>query len=146
MDTQSERLLAAWLRLSGIINNQRLVKGLSFNQALVCGLLARAQGEGRSLTAKELCRETRILKSQMNTIVRSLERAGYLQGQPSVQDRRQVELRLLPEGMAAYQASHRRSLAMVDRLIASLGREQAELLIPMLRQAADIFDCVQQEV
>ncbi len=62
MDTTSEELLAVWLRLSNSINNQRLVTGLSFHQAQVCGLLVRAQEEGRSLTAKELCRRTRILK------------------------------------------------------------------------------------
>ena len=43
MDTISEELLSAWLRLSSVINNQRLVTGLSFNHALVCNLLARAR-------------------------------------------------------------------------------------------------------
>ena len=72
MDAISEELLSAWLRLSNVINNQRLVEGQSFNQAQVCGLLARAQEKGRSLTAGDLCRETRILKSQMNAILSSL--------------------------------------------------------------------------
>ena len=68
----NEELLSVWLRLSGVINNQRLVTGLSFNEALVCNLLVRAARTGGSLTASELCAETRILKSQMNAILLSL--------------------------------------------------------------------------
>ena len=55
MDAISEELLSAWLRLSNVINNQRLVEGQSFNQAQVCGLLARAQEKGRSLTGMTRC-------------------------------------------------------------------------------------------
>ena len=38
-----EELLSAWLQLTSVINNQRLVDrqaGLSFNEAMICGLLA----------------------------------------------------------------------------------------------------------
>ena len=96
MDAISEELLSAWLRLSNVINNQRLVEGQSFNQAQVCGLLARAQEKGRSLTAGDLCRETRILKSQMNAILSSLEREGVISRRRDEQDRRRVEIALLP--------------------------------------------------
>ncbi len=140
MDTTSEELLAVWLRLSNSINNQRLVTGLSFHQAQVCGLLVRAQEEGRSLTAKELCRRTRILKSQMNAILGSLERQGYLQRRTDPRDRRQAELLLLPAGLAAYQDSHRRVLELVDQLVASMGRRQVRDMIPLLRRTADTFD------
>ena len=37
-----EELLAAWLRLGSIIDNQRLVSELPFNEAMVCGLILRA--------------------------------------------------------------------------------------------------------
>ena len=83
-----EELLSVWLRLTSVIDNQRLAaahtspsgKGpLPFNEAVVCGLLARAQGTGSVLTASDLCRHTRILKSQMNAILRSLEDKGAVE-------------------------------------------------------------------
>ena len=64
MEALSEELLTAWLRLTGAINNQRLVDGLSFNEAVVCGLLEREGRRGGFLTASELCAKTGILKSQ----------------------------------------------------------------------------------
>ena len=149
-----EELLAAWLRLTSVIDNQRLAAAhtaprgqpsLPFNEAVVCGLLDKAQAAGRRLTASDLCRQTRILKSQMNAILRSLEHKGVISRQQSQTDRRQVELELLPEGTALYREGHRQVRALADRLITEMGREQVETLIPLLRQAANIFDTIQQE-
>ena len=136
----NEELLTVWLRLTSIIDNQRLVSGLPFNEAVVCNLLAKAQQEGSCLTASDLCAHTRILKSQMNAILVSLERKGVIARQRSQQDRRQVELRLLPEGLDSYRAAHGRVLSMVDRLIDEMGEDSVRTLLPLLRQAADIFD------
>lgn len=145
----NEELLSAWLELTSVIDNQRLGSdrqgALPFNEAVVCSLLAGAQREGRSLTASELCARTRILKSQMNAILGSLERKGIISRQRSHSDRRQVELRLMPEGFARYESTHRRVLGMVDRLIARMGEEKVRSLLPLLRQAAEIFDQIQQE-
>ena len=142
----SEELLSAWLRLGAVIDNQRLVSDLPFNEAMVCGLLLRAQEQDRALTASDLCAQTRILKSQMNAILNSLERKGFLQRRRSQSDLRRMELSLLPGGIERYRESHRQTLALVDRLIASLGQEAIETLVPLLLQAADSFDRILKEV
>ena len=143
-----EELLEVWLRLTSVIDNQRLAashgaageEALSFNEAMVCGLLARAQEDGGCLTASDLCCRTRILKSQMNAILRSLERKGFVSRQRSRQDRRQIELRLLPEGAGPYRECHRRSVAIVRGLIDRLGEQEARSLLILLRRTVDIFD------
>lgn len=54
----NEELLSVWLRLSGVINNQRLVTGLSFNEALVCNLLVRAARTRRQpYRQRTVCRD-----------------------------------------------------------------------------------------
>ena len=138
----NEELLEAWLRLSCVIDNQRLAAGFPFNEALVCGLLS----QGGCRTASELCARTRILKSQMNAILRSLESQGVIARQRSQTDRRQVELRLLPAGLERYRASHRQALDTVDRLISGMGEDAARQLLPLLRRAADAFDTMQKEI
>lgn len=142
----NEKLLSTWLRLGAVIDNQRLVSQLPFNEAMVCGLLLRAQEEGRSLTASDLCAQTRILKSQMNAILQSLEKKGFLRRQRSQSDLRRVELSLLPDGVTCYRESHRQTLALVDRLIAAVGQDTIETLIPLLLQVADNFDQILKEV
>ena len=138
----NEELLEAWLRLSCVIDNQRLAADFPFNEALVCGLLS----QGGCRTASELCARTRILKSQMNAILRSLERKGILSRRRSEGDRRRIELELLPEGMARYQEGHQRIQRLASRLISEMGEENILTLLPLLRQAADSFDAMQQEV
>ena len=136
----NEELLAAWLQLTNTIDNQRLTAGLPFNEALVCGLLS-----GGCRTASDLCAETHILKSQMTAIIHSLEAKGILRRQRSQQDRRRIELHLLPEGTARYADGHRQALALVDRLIEAMGEEKVHTLLPLLRQVIEIFDDIQQE-
>ena len=136
----NDELLSVWLQLTNVIDNERLVEGMPFNEALVCGLLS-----GGCRTASELCAETRILKSQMNAILSSLEHKGIISRQRSLSDRRRVELRLMPAGFERYEAAHRRVLDMVDRLIIRMGEERVRSLLPLLRQAAEIFDQIQQE-
>ena len=101
----NDELLSVWLQLTNVIDNERLVEGMPFNEALVCGLLS-----GGCRTASELCAETRILKSQMNAILRSLEGKGVIARERSQTDRRCIELRLLPEGCSRYADGHRRAL------------------------------------
>lgn len=137
----NDELLSVWLQLTNVIDNERLVEGMPFNEALVCGLLS-----GGCRTASELCAETRILKSQMNAILRSLESQGVIARQRSQTDRRQVELRLLPAGLERYRASHRQALDTVDRLINGMGEDAARQLLPLLRRAADAFDTMQKEI
>lgn len=142
----NEDLLSAWLKIGVVVDNQRLVSDLPFNETLVCGLLLRAQEEGHCLTASELCAQTRILKSQMNVILRSLEKKGFLLRKRSPSDLRRVDLSLLPEGIAHYQESHRKTLALVDRLIDAVGPTSIRTLVPLLLQVADSFDQILKEV
>lgn len=141
----SEDLLTVWLRLTSVVNNQRLVKDLSFNEAVVCNLLMAAQRSGRALTATDLCAATCILKSQMNSILLSLERKGLIHRQQSSEDRRRIELRLLPLGVERYAAAHQPILALIRRLIDALGEEQVQQLIPALSRVADTFVTIQKE-
>ena len=109
----NEELLFVWLQLGNVIDNQRLVAELPFNEALVCGLLSRSDVP---LTASDLCNLTRILKSQMNAILCSLEQKGLIKRQKSQNDRRQIELYLLPDGITRYNASHQKTLRSFDSI------------------------------
>lgn len=145
MEQLNEELLSAWLRLSSTIDNQRLVRGMSFNEALVCNLMVHARRQGRTLTARDLCQDSGILKSQMNAILLSLEKRGVIQRRQSQGDRRMVELHLLQPGLEEYLTSHRRILTLIDRLIDSVGPEKIRQLIPLLHEVVEQFTKIQQE-
>ena len=71
--TTGDRLLAAWLSLTSTLWNKRLVSTLTYNEAHVLGILLRAEDTARVCTATTLIAQTRLLKSQMNKLLTTLE-------------------------------------------------------------------------
>ena len=67
MEAINEKILNLWLDIASIINNQRLVSYLSFNEAHICNRLWRQLGQEKDyLTQNELCNETGIEKASVS--------------------------------------------------------------------------------
>lgn len=128
--TSGEALLRAWLSLTAVICNRRMVSGLTFNEAVVCNHLRHQQQQdpGHRLNATDLCEKTNMLKSQMNQVLSSLERQGYLTRSRSRTDRRQMDLALTEAGHQAYQAAHRQASALLTELVSRIGTDTADAL------------------
>lgn len=133
MDT-GEALLRAWLELAAMIWNRRMVSGMTFNEAVVSNLLLyrQQQDPAHPMTATELCEKTNMRKSQMNLLLGSLEKQGYLRRERSNIDRRQIHLYLTTAGEEAYHASHRQSRALIDTVVKTMGEEKARELTGQL--------------
>lgn len=137
-----EQLLDAWLKLSSVISNNRLVSGFSFNEALVLNLLYKQQENGgeKKLTATDLCRQTNILKSQMNAILTSLEKKQMIFRKRSEEDRRQIQVEINREGLERFAACHERSLQLVDGLMQRVGEEEVRQTAMLLNRIAERFE------
>lgn len=142
MEKLNEELLAAWLTLSSVVNNERIVSTIPFNEAHVCSLLYRRRMErpGDYFTATDLCAQTRMLKSQMNKVLSSLERRDMIERFPAPDDRRKAYIRLKEENLDQFEAIHARSIALVDRAIQRLGVETARQTVDILNRVAQYVD------
>lgn len=142
MEKLNERLLTAWLKLSSVVNNERIVATIPFNEAHVCNLLYRQRmlRPGEYLTATELCAETRILKSQMNKVLVSLEKRGLIERFPAEDDRRKAYVRLVEENIGEFERVHAKSINLVDDAIGKLGVETAEQAVELLSRIAAYVD------
>lgn len=134
LDT-GEALLRAWLELAAIIWNRRMVSGMTFNEAVVSNLLLyrKQQDPAHPMTATELCEKTNMRKSQMNLLLGSLEKQGYLLRKRSETDRRQIHLFLTEAGETAYHMSHRQSRELIDTVVKTMGEDRARELTQELR-------------
>lgn len=117
------KLLDAWLSLTSTLWNTRLVTSMTYNEAHVLGLLVHHPD--KPMTATDLIARTHLLKSQMNRLLTALEGKGYITRERAQADKRRVEIRLTPEGEAAYTEEHRGVDAILSRLIDSIGEERA---------------------
>ena len=132
-----EALLDAWVNTSTSIINQRVVSLLTYKESLVCRELKRAGavlgGKVAGMTATELCRATRMVKSQMNHILTSLEEKSVVVRNRSKKDKRRVEVLLdaSPDGL--YQRQHAQIVDIVNQFVAQMGVDKAW-------EATDILD------
>lgn len=139
MNALNEQLLDAWLSLSTAIINDKLVSEMPYNESLICNILYRAQlrAPNRRLTATDLCNETKMLKSQMNRTLNSMEQKGIISRERSMQDKRQVFITFHLDRADAYRAQHEKILAMTDAVIARLGETKTGEVIELLKMISD---------
>ena len=136
----NELLLGAWLKLSTAINNSRLVSEMSYNESLICNILYRNATESpeRTLTATDLCSETKILKSQMNRILTQLEEKNLITRERSPEDKRKIFIRLTSEQSNAYLKQHTQILELLDDIIDKLGKKKTMEIIQALNRISDV--------
>lgn len=134
-----DKLLDAWLNLSSTLWNTRLVSSLTYNETHIMGLLLRCSTESNPLTATDLIRRTRLLKSQMNKILTALEGRGYITRIRAKEDKRLIHIRLTPAGRAAYLEEHKGIEALLRQLIEKIGAERA---IAIARELSDVTDAL----
>ena len=126
--TTGDRLLSAWLSLTSTLWNKRLVSSLTYNEAHVMGILLRKKNGDTPCTATMLIQYTRLLKSQMNKLLTTLETKGYIVRTRSSEDKRVIFIALTEAGEAAYLTEHAHVEAIVSQLIAQIGEEKAQAL------------------
>ena len=136
----NERLLGAWLKISTVINNSRLVSEISYNESLICNILYRNAMEHpeQLLTATDLCAETKILKSQMNRILTQLEEKKLITRERSSEDKRKVFVRLNEDQSNTYIKQHAQILKLLDDIIERLGKEKAIEITEALNGISDV--------
>lgn len=135
-----DKLLDAWLSLTSILWNSRLVKTLTYNEAHVMGILLRHSSDETPLTATDLIRRTRLLKSQMNKLLTTLEERQLIVRSRAHQDKRLIYIRLTDEGKAAYLQAHEDIEQFLSVLIDRLGADRALAIAGELNDVSAILD------
>ncbi len=136
----SEDLLDAWLNISMKLWNERLVKYMSYNEALVCHLLYKQkleQPENPCLTLMQLSKATGILKSQMNKTLSSLEASGFITRKRSRTDKRIVYIYMEDSNINTYLEEHQHILGIVNEVISRIGPDKSSQAIDIFNEIAD---------
>lgn len=134
-------MLSAWLHVTTSVSRLYQLKGLRYNEALICHILMSHELDhpGEPLTATDLCRKSHILKSQMNRTLQSLEDKGVIERQRSDDDRRRVFTRLRPDS-EVYVEQHEKVLETVSAIAERLGAEDPDGVIALFEAIGDAAD------
>lgn len=134
-----ESLLHAWLNMEMSIRGNRVLKEMSFNEMIVCHILLYYQQRNKLITATDLCEQMHLLKSQMNTMITSLENRGYVERLRSKNDRRKVYVKMTETGAAEYTREHEKIIEIMQAILNEIGEENADFLAKMLDAATRIY-------
>ncbi len=141
-----ERMLAAWLRVTTSVSQVHQLRDLRYNEALICNILMKNEIEhpGRRLTATDLCRESHILKSQMNRTLQCMEEKGIIERQRSTEDRRRVYTRLRPDSVI-YERQHDQVLDTVGAIAARVGTDNVDQIVDLLNAISEAAEEVSRQ-
>lgn len=142
MQNINEEVLDAWLRLSTTICNEKMVSDMPYNETMICGILYQNANHcpEKKLTATELCTKLKMLKSQMNRTLNSMEKKGLIFRERSACDKRQIYVELNMENFEIYERQHRKILDFVGRLLEKMGKEKAEDIVKIFTLISDTAD------
>ena len=141
MNTEiTENLLTAWLRLSTSINNPRIVSDLTYNESLICNLLYNnlQANPDKRITATDLCNQTKMLKSQMNRTLNSLEEKKLITKERSELDKRLIYISMNLKQAIAYKKQHDKILELINIIIDNLGKDNTNKAIEIFNAISDI--------
>lgn len=136
MSNLNEQILDAWIQLTTVINNDRIVSTMPLNEALICRILT--ENKEKKITATDLCVLTKMQKSQMNRVLTNMEEKGWIKRNRSEEDKRQILIVPNEEKLALYREQHEKILKIVNRLLARIGDEKAVQTLELFTLISEI--------
>ena len=132
-----ENLLDTWLRTTFVICNRRIVKELSFNEAVVCRLLNEAKQNNVNMTATDLCNKTKFLWSEVGC---RTEKKEMIRRVRSKKDKRQYYLVLNEEHIDVYKREHKRIIGLIKEATKELNDTEIQTIIDVLGKITDSME------
>ena len=128
MNSLEERIITAWVKLTGVLKNTRITQEMIYNEAIVMNLVySKYREDGVGLVSfKEIVERTRMLKSLVNRTIDSLVQQGYLVKSDGA-DKRTTFVR--GANFDVYLQEHEKTLALVKSIIDAIGEDDAEAFI-----------------
>ena len=135
-----EDLLGAWMGMSIGIKGNRILRDLSFNEMVILRLLYQARQAGQDITATDICRQTRLLKSQVNKLISDMEKRGLLYRHRDLEDKRRVFIRMKDEKLDVYLKEHAHVMTIMEQICEKLNRQEVEILIEKMGKVVAVMD------
>lgn len=134
----AEIILKKWLNITSVIQNDRIVTALTFNEALVCNhLMYQKDSEPDYMTPSELCKKTGIQKSLMNRVLKSLTEKNLIEYVTDVSDKRSTPVRINVNNQDVFINEHKKNIKIVSDLIDYWGDEKTAEIVKALGYIED---------
>lgn len=132
--SREELLLEAWVSLSSILKNNRITKGLMYNESIVMLLAYRKyqRSESKKISIKEIIQTTNMQKSLANRTVNALIDKNLLERCEGEKDKRVQYVRCVKENLETFLMVHQESLEIVRDIVSIIGEEDTDKFISIV--------------
>ncbi len=129
-------LILSWVKLSGIIKNNRITSALKYNEAIVMlAIYSRYLKDGVGLTSiQDIIKETGMLKSLVNRTLGELEKQGLIVFKQGVTDRRTKFVKCVKEKLDVFLLVHNSSLGVSKNIIDIIGEDDTKVFINIVQK------------
>lgn len=128
-----EELLEVWISLTMLVRGNRVLNSLSYNEMVVLRLLKEQDGR----TAEEIRSLMHLYKSQMNGVIKSLEKKGLIERKKDKTDRRKRMIYLKDNQL--YKEEHEEIQRIMNDLVKGLGNKKAKQLKDLMEESQKIL-------
>lgn len=133
MKDKNECFIDAWIQLTTVLNNNRMIEGMPYNEAIICRYLLAHEDE--DVTATDLCTHFRMQKSQMNRTIAIMLEKQLIYRERSDNDKRLIFIRINKKQLDEYYTAHESVLNLVDHITDTLGAKRCD-------QVFKLFDMI----
>ncbi len=132
-------LILSWVKLSGIIKNNRITTGLTYNEAIVMLILySNYLKDGAGLTSiQDIIKETGMLKSLTNRTVGNLKQKGLIEYSVGTSDRRTRFVKCVEEKLDVFLQVHNSSLSVAKSIMDIIGQDDTKTFINIVNKLAN---------
>lgn len=136
-----EELLTAWLRLSAVIRNERIVKYLTFREVFILNILTHKDKDS-FVTATDIIEITGMLKSQVNKVLTDLEEEGFITREKDKTDKRKIHIMITEKGEEIYKKEHDGILNILDKVCEKLGEKRIDTFVSEIYSIVDAIEAI----
>lgn len=133
---REENLLEAWVSLSSILKNNRITKGLMYNESIIMLLAYRKYqtSEEKKISLKEIIHTTNMQKSLVNRTVNALIDKNLLERVKSEGDKRIQYVQCVKENIETFLMVHKESLHIVSEIVSIIGEKDTDTFISIVNK------------
>lgn len=131
MEEVKEELIRTWIELTGLIKNNRIMKSISYNEAIILNYTYHAYTNNKGIYVQEILKRTRLLKSLCNrTINLLLDKELILKKQ----DKNQLVLYFNPLKESEYKKIHQETMMYLSPILERLDEKDTKEFIRIIQK------------
>ncbi|VWL85888.1 MarR family transcriptional regulator [Oceanivirga miroungae] len=130
-----DSMLKSWIYLTGVISKNKITKNLTYNESIVLLFVYDEYEKGeKAISLKDIIDKTKINKSLLNRIIKSLKKKNLVEDKKVEGDGRLSYISLVENNKEDFLKVHRESIRIIREIIDIIGLKNAKSFVESIEK------------